>query len=322
MSVSFLTPLAALVAIGASVPLVAAVIRERRADKIRRAVGLKAPTLAAHRNFIVATLAFFLLVGLAAAQPVIRSTQTVKARTDVEAFFLVDASRSMLAARTPGGITRFDRAISLGLSLRNELLDVPAGVASITDRPLPHLFPTPNVNAFSGVMQRAVGVDRPRPSRSEHVRATDFGSISALATDNYFSRQSTRRLVILLTDAETRPFDPGEVLEQLADAGVAVILVRLWSPEDRIYLADGREDPGYQPNRSSDSSVAQLASMAPGGRVFGEDDVDDIAVAARAYVGEGPSRVTRERERVTGIAPYLMLAAGVPLAFLIGRRIF
>ncbi len=306
----------------AFVPLGAALIRERHAESLRRSLGLRAPPLKAHRSFACATVGFFVLAGLAAAQPIIRSTQTMKARTDIEAFFLVDASRSMLAAPTPGDPTRFDRAISMGLNLRGELANVPAGVASMTDRPLPHLFPTTNLNAFSGVMQRAVGVDRPRPSGSEHIRATDFGSIAALATDNYFSRESARRLVIVLTDTETRPFDADEVRETLEEAGVAVILVRLWSSEDRIYLANGREDPAYQPDRSSDSSVAHLASMAPGGRVFGESEFDAIAAAVRAYAGDGPTAVSRERERLTSVAPYLILAAGVPLAFLIVRRIY
>ena len=59
-----------------------------------------------------------------------------------EVVVVLDTSRSMLASASPGAPTRFERAVGFGAALRSRVGDVPFGLASFTDRVLPHLFPT------------------------------------------------------------------------------------------------------------------------------------------------------------------------------------
>lgn len=318
--IEFLSPLGALVALLALVPLVAAKLRERRHATARATLGLADPGPRARRPAAIAVVAVFALLALAATQPVLRHDDPVLARADAEAYLLVDVSRSMLASAAPGSESRFDRAVRLALRIGAALPAVPLGVASITDRPLPHLFPTADRDAFAGVVTRAIGVDRPPPSESEGSRATELGSVAALGRDNYFSARSVRRLVVLLTDGESVPFDPGEVAGRLRDDGVDLVIVRLRSASERIYGPDGAVEAGYRPDASSDGAVAALAASTGAGRVFSEDDVDSAIGAARAALGSGPVVEAVARERSRPLGGWIALAAAVPLAVLLVRH--
>jgi hypothetical protein len=85
-----------------------------------------------------------LLLAAATARPAVRTSGVAQLRPEAQAYFLIDISRSMLARRGPRGETRFARALAAADTIRSGLADIPAGVASLTDRPLPHLFPSAN----------------------------------------------------------------------------------------------------------------------------------------------------------------------------------
>ena len=178
MDFSFLTPLAGLVTLAAAVPLVAFVRSEQRAARVREVLRL-APPGSSQRNTVAAIVVLALLVGVGAAQPVLEETHEHAARSDAQAFFVLDTSRSMLASDEAGGETRFERARSAALRMRDELSTVPVGIASITDRTLPLLFPTANRDSFSSTLELALGVDRPASSEAGNVRATRFGALAA-----------------------------------------------------------------------------------------------------------------------------------------------
>ncbi len=320
MSVTFLSPLGALAGLLALVPLGSALIRERRLEGVRRALRLPAPERRLQRSFVAAAAGLFGLLAVAAAQPVVRLDDPVSRRTDAEAFFLFDTSRSMLAAGSPGSPTRFDRARAAGLELRQALQDVPVGVASMTDRPLPHLFPTVDDQAFAAVLDRAIGVDRPPPAERSPALATDLSAVAALARENYFSPRSARRLVVLFTDGESRSFDAPDVAGKLERQGVGLVVVRFWDAGERVYGPGGRAEPGYVPDRSSDEDVDRLAALTTGRRVFAESEADEVLAAAREHLGTGPLVEAVEQERSLALGGYLVLAAGVPLAVLLVRR--
>ena len=46
------------------------------------------------------------LLGVAASQPVLRTTHSIPVRSDAEVLFVIDGSRSMLASSAPGARTR------------------------------------------------------------------------------------------------------------------------------------------------------------------------------------------------------------------------
>ena len=116
--IDFLSPEGAVVALAVAAPLAALLVLTRRARGVRAVLGLRAPERPEWLVPAVALGAFAGLVGVAAAQPAMTETRTEAVRTDVEAFFVVDTSRSMLAASAPGGETRIERAKEAALTLR------------------------------------------------------------------------------------------------------------------------------------------------------------------------------------------------------------
>ena len=105
---SFLTPLAAPVALVGILPLVAFVAVSRQARRLRSSLQLVEPGRMRYTT-AVAVVAVALLVGLAAAQPVLARDRNERVRADAEVIFVLDISRSMLASGSTGA-TRLDRA--------------------------------------------------------------------------------------------------------------------------------------------------------------------------------------------------------------------
>lgn len=316
MDVSFLTPLAGLVTLAAAVPLVAFVRSEQRAARVRESLRL-APPGSSQRNTVAAIVVLAVLVGIGAAQPVFEETQEHAARSDAQAFFVIDTSRSMLASEEPGGTTRFDRARDAALRVRDGLPAVPIGIASITDRVLPLIFPTADGDSFASTLSLALGVDRPPSSEAGDIRATRFGALAAVAARNFF-RGADRRLVVVFTDAESTAFDPDAIANDFAQANVQLLVVRFWRPGERVYGPEGSPEP-YEPDPASSESARRLAEAA-GGRAFDEDDLDGAIRAAREVVGEGDTVVRTVRTDIDPLAPYVFLAALLPLGFLLYRR--
>src|SRR5262249_15195159 len=151
-------------------------------------------------------------------------------RTDAQAYFLVDISRSMLARRGPRGQTRFSRALAAAERIRNRLADIPAGVASLTDRPLPHLFPSDDRRVFSAVLHQALGIERPPPMGTEGLRPahvqTNFMSISEFAAAGYFDSRRPHRLLILFSDGESDSYSSAALARTLANAHIHLLVIR------------------------------------------------------------------------------------------------
>jgi hypothetical protein len=318
LSVSFLAPAGALVALAALLPVAGAWAAERRAARVRNVLGLTAPARRAMLPVAVAWAASFSLFGLAAAEPVVRVAGTAERRTDAQAFVVVDITRSMLAAPDPDAPRRIDRAVEAAVEIRRALGDIPVGVASITNRPLPHLFPTTDAGQFELVIDQAIGVGRP-PATAKVLFAvsTDLDAVGAMATDNFFAPESTKRLAILLTDGESAPFASRLLVEKLHEGGVEVVALRLWSEDERVWRSDGTLESGYRPLRSALQWLDELAGLTTGERVYGEDEVGDAVAAARRYLGDGPAVEVPAPGRTVSLAPYAVLAACIPLAALL-----
>jgi hypothetical protein len=88
---------------------------------------------------------------------------------------VIDNSRSMLASRAPGGRTRITQARDDAIRIRDQLLDIPSGVATMTDRVLPNLLPVPDRDSFEQTVRQAVQVDDPPPG-NDAVTATTLGA--------------------------------------------------------------------------------------------------------------------------------------------------
>ena len=307
---SFLTPVGALVLCTAVLPLAALVVMRRRVRRVAQTLGLGV-------NDGVRPLRALLLVAacgafaLAAAQPYVRITSERSVREDVEAMFVVDVSRSMLAAPGPRGPTRLARAKAEAARLRASIPSVPAGLAGFTDRVLPYAFPTTDERVFASTLREAVLLESPPPQEVSRV-ITTFAALGELRT-GFFSPHARTRICVLLTDGESRSFSADSSGRAL---GCHLIAVQFWAPAERIYGPDGTPEPQYRPDAAARSTLAAVASGA-GGQTFAEQQRSAARRSLLEAVGNAPTkRVAAERRRLA-LAPWAAFAGLVLVVALV-----
>jgi len=319
VAVSFLTPWAAAVGAIALVGVGALVASERRSRRLCSVLGLEPRPAGTFRLEAGALAAVGLLLGLAAAQPVVSRVQAIDGRTDVEAIAVFDISRSMLARPSRSASPRIDRARAFAKELRFGLVEIPTGVASLTDRLLPHLFPTLSATAFTATVDRAVEIDRPPPERRAN-RATAFAALGDLGRQNFFGASARVRVAIILTDGESVPFNLGELRSLLLRGRVAAYFVHVWHPEDRVYGSRGERE-SYRPDPGSRAILERVAREVGGG-FFSEQELPAALAAVRRRLGEGTIASRGQELRAVALAPYVVAAAALPLALVLLRRNF
>ena len=319
MDVTFVSPSAGLVALGALAAIAVLLAAEARGRRVCAALGLVPRGRAAGAGEIGALALVGVLLGVAAMQPVGSRVEPRQGRTDAEALFVFDISRSMLARSQRDAPTRFERALVAAKELRATLPEVPVGVASVTDRALPHLFPTTSGNAFVATLDRSLGIERPPPDRSGRGRATALGALTALATNNFFGARAEQKLVLVFTDGETLPADLGTLRARMLGARIRPIVVRFWSPEERIWTRRDTVERGYRADPASTGTLVELVAAAEG-TVHAEGDLGEVVDRARSLLGDGPTGPQgRELQSVELSAP-VAAAAFAPLLFLLWRR--
>lgn len=318
MELGFLTPLAAIFAVSALLALATFALRQRRATRVRAVLGLVEPPLRTRLVLAGAIAAIPVLLALAAAQPVLSTYRGIAERKDAQAFFVMDISRSMLASAEPGAPTRFERARRVALALRDRIPQVPAGIISMTDRTLPHAFPTTDRRVFFATLNQAVDIEWPPPAYTYSTRATSYDLLAAIPQRRYFSRSARKRVLVVLTDGESRPFGADLARAFQAKPPIKTIFVRFWDAAERIY-ATGVSESGYLPDPGSAAELERAASLV-GGRVFSEAEVATAGDAIAASVGEGPTGDRTIAGARLALMPWVTLAALLPLAFVLWRR--
>jgi von Willebrand factor type A domain len=299
------------------VPLAVFADRERRAARIRRALSLTPSTARERAPVAVALTLVSTLLGLAATQPVIVRSRALPERSDAEAFFVLDTSRSMLASASAGAPTRYERAAEAARELQLALPQVPVGLASLTDRVLPHLLPTTDTRVLEATLRESMGVDRP-PAALFLGLATALGAVADVPRGNYFSPLAEKRLLVVFTDGETQEVPPGVARAFARRPRIETIFVRLWSADERIYET-GAAESGYLPQQTGGSRLERARSLV-GGRLFDESQLGEMHAAAAGFLGSGPTREREIEGRRLALMPYVTLAAFAPLALLLWRR--
>jgi hypothetical protein len=314
---TLLTPLGLLLSLVAVVPVGAWLVAERRAARVREALGLDAP---GRSPWIrpAAAAAVPLLLALACAQPVLTREAERRVRTDAAAMVLVDVSRSMQARAAPGASTRLDRARDLAVRVRDGLADVPVGLASMTDRTVPLLLPSADANAFEQTVRRALASESP-PPREVNTVATTLAAIGDTAGANLFLPSDRRRVVVVLTDGESRPFAEGEVARALRAARIDLVTVHVGDADERVFRDGGIAEQVYRPDPRARDTLQGLAAATGGAAV--EEDGGGAVRAAAAALGDGPTRTVGGERRLVPLAPWLALLALVPLLVALEPRI-
>jgi von Willebrand factor type A domain len=319
MELSFLTPWGGLLVLIALAPLAVLRARGRHIDRIRTALVLGVAAGGARVAHAVALTALCALLALAAAQPVVTTSRTLTERTDAQVFFVLDTSRSMLASASPEAPTRFDRSRDVAQALADRLPEVPIGIASFTDRVLPHLFPTVDRGLFTATLQKTMRVESPGPSVFYAAsRATSYEALGDLPSRNYFTPATTRRVVVLFTDGESRPVGGSLAAAFEKKPQVEVVFVRLWDARERINIT-GVPEAEYTPDPGSEAELGRVAASI-GGVVMGEGERSRLAQVVGDLLGTGPTRARENEGTRRSLMPWVALAAALPLGFILLRR--
>ena len=181
-------------------------------------------------------------------QPVLSLDESRRVRTDAEALVVLDTTRSMLASSTPRSASRLARAKVVAAAVHEVLPTVPVGLASLTDRTLPHLFPSADGDVFRATLQKAIGIERPPPVHSFSTRITNLEALSAVATHGFYSPTARRRLLVVVTDGESLPGARARLAPLFTRApGISSVFVHVWDRDERVFRGRTPE-PGYRPD--------------------------------------------------------------------------
>jgi len=318
VDVRFLTPLGAALALTLLVPLAVLVLRERRVRRVRTSLGLSQAPLRSLVPLAVALAAVPCLLGLAAMQPIIETTKTIDERTDVEVFVVADVSRSMLASSRAGSRTRLERVQAEAEQLRAQLPGVPVGILSLTDRLLPHLFPTADETVFRSTLAKSIGIERPPPALFFSTRATQLNALAGVPERGFFSPSARKRLLVVYTDGESQPVDAELTRAFARKPRVETLFVHVWGADERIYET-GVPERGYTPDPRSAAALRHAADLT-GGRVFEETESGAAADTAAELIGDGPTRERVLEGERRALMPYATMLALLPLGFVLIRR--
>ena len=319
MTLVFVHPLAGLAFLAVVLPLGAFWLVRRRAARVRRVLSLAPPPRRAGVLAVAAILALAALVGVAAAQPVLVGSEPRLVRDDAEAYFVFDITRSMLASAGPDEPNRLQRAREFARRVRAEVPDVPVGIASFTNRLVPHVFPTPSAALFGAGLDRALAIERPAPDRGEGALLTAFDALAPLQTHNFFSPQASRRVAVVLTDGESQPVSTETLRALRASPPLELVLVRFWSERERIHRPRITFDAQYAPDPASSGTLATFAEAA-GSRVYTEDDAAAVGRELRRFFGTGVPVVVGEEASEEPLAAWVLAAGLLPLGYLLVRR--
>ena len=319
MELVLVHPLAALVGLAVVLPLVALWLTSRRTGRVRATLRLPAGRRRPAVALVGAVLVVALLVSLAAANPVLLQREPLHARTDAEAYVVVDITRSMLASRSAEGATRISRARSIARDVRAAASDVPFGLASFTNRVVPHVFPTLDAAVFGSGLEAAVAIEQPPPDRAPGAVLTAFDALAALQTHNFYTQSASRRVAVVLTDGETNPVR-AETIEALRTRPrLDLVVIRLWDERERIHHPRRADDRAYRPAAESTTTLAGFAA-ATGAAVFDETETDRAATAVRRLLGTGEATRSGDEVSAHSLAGFTFALAFVPLGYVLWRR--
>jgi hypothetical protein len=320
MGVSFLTPLDALFALAAAIPLAALWVTQSNVRRIRGLFSL-APIGRRELTSVVGALALLpMLVGVAAAQPVVVRHRSLGERSDSQVFLVFDTTLSMAARKAPGDPSRLQRAIREAETILPKLGDIPVGVVGMTDRALPELMPTPDQGLVVRTLRLSVGINRPPPSEYYRGQVPILQSLFPIANSNLFNPGVRHPILVVFTDGETDPLQPGIGSVLARSMPVHPLFVHVWASGERLF-GHGRLDAKYQPDPKSGEVLNQFARLSRG-HVFEENALGDLVRTIRADAGNTPVRTSVLGYARVPLAPWFVLAGIIPLGFLLIRRNF
>jgi hypothetical protein len=300
----FLTPRAALVGLAFLAPLGMVALRRRPERRVRAVLGLAPPARAARAARPFGLLALAALVAASAAHPALRTTSSTPVRSDAELILTFDVSRSMLATSAPGKVVRLERERALGRAVQAGLPGLPTGVATLTNRMMPLVFPTADARTVRAVIDHSLRIMQPRPVVYTTARESSLATLSLAADRTYFDPGARKRLLVVFGDLDSDYFSLTGTLRLLRRHRIEPFLVRVARPGERVFTASGRPY-AYVPA----STVTVAALRRAGWHAYEESEGRRLVSELRAALGSGPVRASDVVESQRDLAPLLALAA-------------
>lgn len=292
---------------------------ENRTRRLRRLFSLAAP---GRRELAIVAGALALLpvlLGVAAAQPVVVHREALTERIDAQVFIVFDTSRSMSAQSGPSAPTRLERAEDEARQVIPQLGDIPVGLATMTDRVLPSLMPSTNTALVLRTLAESIGIDKPPPSQVYRDRATNLKILLPLSDVHLFAPAVRHPILVVFTDGESNPLPRGGIGVAIANQlNFPPLMVHVGEPSDRIYV-NGRIDLHYRPDLASISVIRQFAQDTHG-RVFATGDASGLVAAIHSAAGTKPAQTRILGYRRVALGQWFLLAGVIPLGFLFWRR--
>ncbi|MBA2294225.1 MAG: VWA domain-containing protein [Actinobacteria bacterium] len=319
MNLVLVHPEAALVGAAVLVPLGALWLLERRKARIRALLGLAPPPTRASRLAAGALVVLAALVATASAQPVLLRQDPVFVRADAEAYVVIDITRSMLAGASRSGDTRLERAVRVAAQVRAAVPDVPVGLASFTNRIVPHVFPTDDAVVFRSGLRRSIEVESPPPDRAAGAVLTAFDALAPLQTHNFFAPESRRRVAVIVTDGETNPVSQRTIAALRRRPRLDLVLVRVWGERERIFQPGVAADRSYRTDPGS-TEVLRDFVRATGARLYAESDARRASAEVARLLGRGAPVRAGSQVSAQPLAVWTFGLAFVPLGYLLWRR--
>jgi hypothetical protein len=318
--IAFLTPAGGLLALAVVVTLAVYLGRDRRAARVRASLRLQPPGRWPRLSLVGSLALVPLLLGLAAAQPVVESTRARSERTDAELFVALDSSRSMLASTRAGATTRIERAAALVNWLSASLAEVPIGLAAFDGTMLPYVLPTADGRVLASSLTDSLEIERAAQLSGPFAprQTTSLDALAAIPRGSYYTPSVQKRVLVVLTDGETNEVSGRVGRAFLREPRIQTIFVRYWSGDERVYTG-GVPEPAYEPDPESAALLERIAS-AVGGSVYDESDRGSVLAAAQRALGSGPTAERRVEGQRLALMPYVALAALLPLGLVLWRR--
>lgn len=303
-AIVFLSPSAAFVGLAFVVPLVAVAIRHRAGARVRGTLGLRPPGLVLQLWRPACLVALAALVAATAAQPVARTASSTPVRSDAEIYLAFDVSRSMLATNAPGGAVRLERARAIGRAVHGAFPNVPTGVATVTNRMMPLIFPTADARSVTAVIDHSLRIMQPAPVLYSTPRESSLAALSLAGDRSYYDPGSRKRVLVVFTDLDTDFFSLQGTLQLLRQHRIEPFVVRVAAPGERVFTRSGRPY-AYVPA----STVRVAALRQAKWHAFEEHGQARLIAEIRSYLGRGPVAGSGLVESQRNLAPYLALAA-------------
>lgn len=300
----FLTPHAALVGLAFIAPLVTLAIRERAYARARVTLGLRPPSLIRALARPVGLIALAVLVAVTAAQPAVQATDSTPIRSDAELILTFDVSRSMKAASTPGGTVRLERARVLGREVHEALSDVPTGVATLTNRMMPLLFPTGDERGVTAVIDHSLRLMQPQPAALTAARASSLAALTLAADRSYYNPSARKRVLVVFSDLDSDFFSLEGTLRLLRAQRIEPFLVRVAAPGEQIFDSAGRPNAYVSVSTVSVDGLRRARWHA-----FEENESARLVSEIRDFLGQGPVGASGLVESQRNLAPWFALAA-------------